>query len=297
MEDEDSGEEPDPKDEVKESIDSILPPDAPPEKLLDIGDLDLNAPGEFCSHQSVSKEKGMIICDNCGTELYEEISHEQDWRYFKGDDSRNSSDPARCQYRKSPEKGIKEELKGLGFPPNVCEEANKQYAIVTQGEIKRSDLRKGIIFACTLESYKILKKPKTVEDLQEKFFGKNKCKRLISQGINYFRLRCPREHFQHDDISAKEYIPQYMAKFNAKREHVDLVVRLFEKIKDSCPVIMRSNPQSTSKALVFYYLRLKGCPITATRFGRIVALSDGIIQRLSGEISRVLGTQDKVSLA
>jgi len=268
--------------------------DEVPTIIVDTADIDLSPSGDFCAHEHVIKEKGMNICNDCGMELYEECSHEQEWRYFGDSDSRNSSDPSRCQYRKSPEKGIKKDLERLGFPPDICQLADELYMLITSGDIKRSELRKGIQFACVLEAYKQKNKPRTPDDLQTKFFGLDR--KGMSQGIAYYRKRCPREHFMYEDISAKHFIPKYMSKFNAKQEHIDKVIKLYEKIKDSCAALNRSNPQSASKSLVYYYLRRMGCQISPAKFGRIVSLSDIIVIRLSGEISRVLNSQSIVNL-
>lgn len=155
--------------------------------LVDAGDIDFSPSDEICAHESIIKDKGMNICENCGMELYEECTHEQEWRYFGDNDSRGG-DPTRCQYRKSPEKGIKKELERMGFPPDICQLADELYMMITNGEIKRSFLRKGIMFACVYESYKMKKKPKTPEDLQSKFFDLNR--KGMSQGLTYYRLRC-----------------------------------------------------------------------------------------------------------
>lgn len=267
--------------------------DEPIETVIDTSDIDFSTSGDLCSHENIIRERGLTLCEDCGIELYEEISHEQDWRYFGDQDSHNSTDPSRCQYRKSPEKGIKKELNRLGFPPDICELGDFLYMTVTKGEIKRSELRKGIMFACVYESYKIKKRPKTPDVLQKKF-GLNR--KSMSQGITYYKLRIPREYFKLEDISAKHFIPEIMKKLSIKQGHIDKVIMLYERIKDVCSVINRSNPQSTSKAIVYYYLRRKGCNINIVRYGRIVGLSEVIILRLSGEISRILGSTDIVSL-
>jgi len=248
---------------------------------------------DICNHGNTTKEKGRIICEDCGIELYQEISYEQDWRYFGDQDSRNNKDPSRCQYRKTPEKGIKKELERLGFPPDICELSDKLYMTVTNGEIKRSELRRGIMFSVVYESYRMKCKPKTPEELQD-IFGLDS--KSISQGLTYYRLRCPKENFSHDDINPKHYIPAIMEKFKTTREHVDKVMLLYDRIKDVASILNRSKPQSISKALVYYYLRRKGCKIKSSVFGKIVQLSEVIVLRLSGEISRILNTQDTVDL-
>jgi transcription initiation factor TFIIIB Brf1 subunit/transcription initiation factor TFIIB len=248
----------------------------------------------FCSHENITKDKNMTtICMDCGTELYQEISHEQDWRYYGDQDTRNSSDPSRCQFRKSSEKGIKKDLEKMQFPPEICELADQLYLEITKGEVKRNLLRKGIMFACVYEAFKIKKKTKTPDEIQKKFGIDNKS---MSQGISYYRLRCPREYFQYEEVDAKHFIPEILKKFNTKDDHVSKVISLYEKIKDACVSLHRSNPKSVSKALVYYYLRAKGCNIDPTKYGKIVSLSEAITIRLSSEINKVLGTTKNVNL-
>lgn len=272
----------------------FLPPDSEPTETINVEDIDFNSPFEgFCTHQNVIKEHSTTICEDCGMELYQEITHEQDWRYYGDQDSRNTSDPGRCQYRKCAEKGIKKDLEKLQFPPEICELADQFYLEVTQGDVKRNLLRKGIMLACVLDAYRIKEKTKTPDELQTKFGIDNKS---MSQGISYYRMRCPRDRFQYEDIDAKHFIPEIMKKFQTKEDHINKVIMLYEKIKDACVVLHRSNPKSVSKALVYYYLRRKGCNIDPVKYGKIVSLSEAITIRLSSEISRVLGTQQTVNL-
>jgi hypothetical protein len=298
LKNEDNSEENSPRiSESSNLLDSgIIDDDDEPEITIDTNDIDFSPTTDICTHCNIIKDKGITICEDCGIELYEEISHEQEWRYFGDQDSRNATDPSRCQWRKSPEKGIKKDLENLRFPPDICILSDKLYMIITNGEIKRSDLRKGIMFACVFESYKIKGRARTPDEIQKRFFDLDR--KCMSQGITYYRLKCPRDYFQYEDISAKHFIPKIMKmkQFNASTEHIDKVVLLYEKIKDACPVLNRSNPQSTSKAIIYYYFRRRGCMITASRFGKIVALSDIIVLRLATEISRVLGTLKTLSL-
>jgi transcription initiation factor TFIIIB Brf1 subunit/transcription initiation factor TFIIB len=229
-------------------------------------------------------------------ELYDEISHEQDWRYF-GDDSRGEADPSRCQLRKSPDKGIKKELDKLGYPPDVCDLGNTLYMHVTNGDVKKSELRKGITLHSLYIAYRVLGRPKTLEYLLKRFYPIER--KAISQGMTFFNLRCKREYICLEGISAKNYIPDVLKKLSKdsiKQEHIDRVILLYDKIKDACPILNRGNPQSAAKSLVYYYLRRRGCMINPLRYGRIVGLSDAIVLRLSSCISAVLGTSTTVKL-
>lgn len=246
-----------------------------------------------CQHENTIKDFNTVICEDCGIEVDNEISFDQDWRYYGQNDSKNGSDPSRCQYRKSPEKGIKKELEQMGFPIEICEVADVKYKNVTRGDIKRSNLRKGIMYACVFETFKEKQTHRIPEELQEKF-GLDK--KSASKGITYYHTRCPKEQRNMESVTAEHYIPNIMSKFKAKKEHIDLVIELYTIIKDKSLIINRSNPQSTATGIVYYYLRKNKCKVNPGDFGKASNLSEGIIIKIAKEVSRLLETTDLVDL-
>ena len=102
-----------------------------------------------CKHEHTIDSDGSIICVDCGENVKEDnyVCEEAEWRYYGSTDNVEASDPSRCQYRKIIDKGITKDLTLLGFSHEVAEKANELYLIVTNGDIKRSNFRKGIIFA------------------------------------------------------------------------------------------------------------------------------------------------------
>lgn len=247
----------------------------------------------LCAHKNIVKNGTVKACEDCGLELDIEISYEQDWRYYGENDSKNSSDPARCQYRKSPEKGIKKELEQIGFPREICEISDDKYMMVTRGEIKRSNLRKGIMFACVFETYKEKGEHRVPDELQSKFGIDRKS---MSKGNTYYRTRCPKEMLSDESITAEHFIPYIMKKFRAKKEHIDKVVQIYEKVKGKSIIFNRSNPQSTSTGIVYYYLRRYKCDISSAKFSKIVKLGEGIVVKIAKEVSRLLDTLQTVDL-
>jgi RNA polymerase-binding transcription factor DksA len=121
-----------------------------------------------CSHSSIINEGGIDICVDCGETIQME-TFDTEWRYYGDADSNKSYDPSRCQYRKVQDKGIKKDLEKLGFSREIIDKSDYYYQKVTQGDIKRSNLRKGIMFACVLYSHKYIKKHITSEELDKVF--------------------------------------------------------------------------------------------------------------------------------
>jgi hypothetical protein len=262
----------------------------------DQSDLKTQDHSSTCVHENITRDKEKLICEDCGQELYEEISHEQEWRHFTESDGRSGADQSRCQYRKAGERGIKKDLERMGFDPDIIEEANKLYLLITKGEMKKSELRKGIEFACVYWAHIAVNRPKIPSQILTRFF--NLSRRTMSQGMKFFALNAPRQYLTIGGVSAKDFIPEIMnmPQFNAKQDHIDKAINLYEQIKEKCAVLNRSNPQSASKAVVYYYLRRKGVSISPTRFGKIVGLSHIILLRLSSSISQLLGTTSTVNL-
>ena len=246
-----------------------------------------------CLHTDTINSNGMDICIDCGLEISILNMSEKEWRYYGDNDNINSSDPSRCQFRKNPEKGIKKELIKLGFPIDISNLSDELYLSVTKGEIKRSNLRKGIMFACVFNAYKQKNNPQIPEELQKKFKIDRK---NISKGLTYFHLN--NSNKTNDSyISIEDFIPKIMEKFNIKQNHIDTVLSLSKVIKNSSSILIRSNPQSVSSSLVFYYLRKLNPDISISQFSRIVKLSEITILRLINEIENIIENENHILIS
>jgi transcription initiation factor TFIIIB Brf1 subunit/transcription initiation factor TFIIB len=238
----------------------------------------------ICDHNEVVEHNGIDICVECGEQISDYFSVEKEWRYYGDNDNRHSSDPSRCQFRKLPDKGIKKELEKMNFPIEICKQADELYLKVTNGDIKRSNLRKGIMFACVFNAYKDLNNPQIPEELQQKF---NIDRKNMSKGLTYFHMRNPSKKSQ-SYISVQHFIPKIMEKFNAKKNHVDTVLKLYDIIKNTSSIFIRSNPQSVSSSLVFYYMKKIDPEISLQQFSKAVNLSEITILRIISEIETII---------
>jgi len=253
---------------------------------------------EFCEHQNLSKQNnGKEICLDCGIEVYQQLSLEPEWRYYGENDSRHSTDPNRCQMRKVEDKGIYKDIENLNLLPEIVEESNRLYNLITSGKIRRGNYRKSVIFACIFHAHKYLNIPITTDILQKKI---NLTKKDISSGLKFYNIVCQDIKELKDKktecISPVIFIPQIMEKFNSSKFHIERVTELYNMIRNKSSLINRSNPQSVISGLIFYYCRLIGKNITCSKFSSIVNLSDITVSRISKNISDILGTRDKISL-
>jgi len=235
---------------------------------------------EKCIHPSSLKENGLIICDTCGMQIGE---------YEDSTDSIHDSQ--RIQHRKVPDKGIAKDLEFYNFPSEIIHLADRFYSMVTNGDIKRSNLRKGIMFACVFYAYKEVGNPQTPDSLRE-IFGITR--KNVSKGLTYFCLGCPKRNLDHY-ISAAHFIPQVFKTFGIKEEHTQECLQLFKTIEHKSSLLNRANPQSVSKGIVFYYLRKINSEINITAYSKEVDLSEVTINRICNTIDSILTPEGVVS--
>jgi transcription initiation factor TFIIIB Brf1 subunit/transcription initiation factor TFIIB len=203
------------------------------------------------------------------------------------DDVKTSQDHLRCQYRKTVEKGIRTDLTKLGIAPEVIDLADQYYFDVTKGEIKRSNLRKGIMFACVFQAYKDLGKHQTPDYLQNLF---KISRRVMSKGLTYFYPRSNKRSGDNGYITAEHFIPRIMETFNCKQEHIQAALRLYSQVKDKTTLFNSSNPQSVSSGLVYYYFKKINADIPGNTFGKAVGLSEITITRIASRIDEILSS-------
>jgi transcription initiation factor TFIIIB Brf1 subunit/transcription initiation factor TFIIB len=214
-------------------------------------------------------------------------TREEKWKLYNDVDSKNVHDHQRCQYRKNSDKGIDKDLRKLNLPNDVIAIADQYYYEVTKGDIKRSNLRKGIMFACVFQSYKDLGKPQTPDDLQKLF---KITRKNSSKGITYFHLRSEKKSGENGYITAEHFIPKIMESFSVKQEHIQAALDLYHKLKDKDPLFNSSNPQSVGSGLVYYYFKKINVDISGAMFGKAVGLSEITIIKISNKIDEILST-------
>jgi transcription initiation factor TFIIIB Brf1 subunit/transcription initiation factor TFIIB len=241
-----------------------------------------------CAHTNVCLVGSVEICADCAREIKQHQSHEQEWRWY-GDDGKNDEDQSRTSgsvsRKSSDNKGIKKDLAQYNLPANVVQRADEIYQQVTQNVIKRSNLRKGIVFACVFEACMELDCPQIPEVLQEKF--DNLDHTHITKGRMYLRLNGIKTNRQH--INATHYVPKILDDLNLKPELFEPIFDIYEQVRNRSVVLNRANPQSVSAGLVYYYLRKrKNVDFTNVKFGKLVDLSEITISKISNEIERVI---------
>ena len=239
----------------------------------------------ICKHKDTEVVNGVVECVDCGEHLDTVVDEDQECRYYGSSDNKYSSDPSRCQYRKSPDKGIRKDLEKLHLPPYIINTADQYYQEVTQNEIKRGALRKGIMFACVFEAYKQHNKTQIPDTLRLLF---NIDKKNGSRGITYFRKRKRKSDDRY--ITAEDFIPKICEKFDFVPEAIQEVIDLYRQLKSKSPALDHSYPQSVSCGCVYYVMKRKNVDITGDYFGKKVGLSSITVIKKANEIEEILNS-------
>ena len=243
-----------------------------------------------CVHTNTINEKDMILCTDCGEEIIKNMNFEKEWRYYGNSDTKNLSDPSRVQARKNDERNIYKDVENMGFSDKIVNIANDIYTQVTNGQIKRGNSRKAIVFACIFQSFKICGSPQTHDKLI-RIFSLNRKTGL--QGLKHVALNAPKTSSIHTThITPEHLVKDVMEKFQATPAQVGEVIDLYNKIKNKDTKLNRARPQSVAAGLTYYWILLNKKDISLKKFTKRVALSELTIGKMAKIISEILGNPE-----
>jgi transcription initiation factor TFIIIB Brf1 subunit/transcription initiation factor TFIIB len=232
-----------------------------------------------CQHINMTETMdGNKVCEDCGLESPPEIDNSPEWRFYKENDTKQSSDPSRCFLRKYEEKSIYRDMEGYNLEPDIIERANASYSIVTEDSILRGNSRKGVIVACIFYAYEDLGQRKSQDEIKL-FFNINK--KILSNGMKMFNLKIKRTPIYTSPI---DFIPKILSRFNLTEKHCNFVTTLYNKICVQSSFINRSNPDSIAAGLSYFVLKHINFPISLNEFSKKVGLSDITIHKISKKI-------------
>lgn len=241
---------------------------------------------ENCLHINTVKESDVILCNDCGLELFKMMLYEKDWAYKKGINDTKIQDSSRCFIRRSEDKTIYKDVENLGFPEKIINMANDIFDKVTKGKTYRGNSRKAIVFGCIFNSCKITGHPCSCDLLREIFSLDRK---IVLKGLKYVNLNAPKM-INSNYITPIELIGEYFRKHHLPDEYRLEVISLYNKTKDKSSVISRSRPQSIANSYIYYYLsrKLGLNNFKLKEFSKAVNLSELTISKICREISRIV---------
>ena len=245
-----------------------------------------------CKHLKTLTENGIEVCYDCGEELTKNILFDKEWRYYGASDSKHTSDPNRCQARKTDEKTIFRDVENMGFADKIVNLANEIYIDVTKNidtgdnKIFRGNSRKGIIFACIYHAYKLNGTPQTEINLMNVF---NINKKIALKGLKHVSRNAPKNSpVRTTYVTPIDLVNEIMDKFSASNEQKAEVIEIYNKINNKSSRIERARPQSIASGLTYYWICKKEKDISIKDFVAKVNLSELTVNKIVKEITDIL---------
>ena len=258
---------------------------------------------DLCDHDQTVVKDGLTICTECGLQLESTyMTMEKEWRYYGSNDNKHHSNPSRCHYRKPEERSIRKDVESMNFPPAVVEIADGMYREITvkKNKIYRGSSRKAVIFACIFNAYKKINQPQDPLQIASRFGLE---KKTISNGAKLYSS-CMGNRSQQKYITPLDLIPCIMKQFNASSDQIEDVKNIYHQVKNKSSILNRSNPQSFSCGLVYYYCQrqkelhkkegVKRRGYSRKEFSEKVHLSEITLVKIGKEINRILKTEIKL---
>lgn len=242
-----------------------------------------------CKHtQSICDNKNNIVCDTCGLQLNKNISFEKD-RYYGSNDCKFKKDPTRCSFRKeTSSKGLLPDCERFNLPKAILLDANMIYEHLSQNNIYRGKKRKGIIFACIYQAYKMNDQPKSCENLIKLL---NIEQNTALRGLKYSHTHLEMNKYKienkqktNSNSSIEDLIEEIMKEFDATLNQVNEVKELYKSLIVKSSLLNRSRPVSVACGLIKYYIISKGIYIPEI-FDCKIKLSNMTLLRIEREIN------------
>ena len=239
-----------------------------------------------CLHKNKNIEQGSIICIDCGIIIKNKCStYDKEWRYYGDNDTRRNSNPSRVNKRQKNERNIKKDIKEMGFPDDIIQEATKIYLECTDGQIYRGKSRKSIVFGSIYYAYKKLGKPKSHDSLIRIF---DLTRKIALKGLKHISLNTKKTtKINKTYITPIYLIEDIMKKFTKNKKHIKSVIDMYNEIKNRSSKLNRARPQSVSSGLIYYWIKKNNIDIDITQFIQQCNLSQLTVIKMTKEITNI----------
>jgi transcription initiation factor TFIIIB Brf1 subunit/transcription initiation factor TFIIB len=244
-----------------------------------------------CKHESIITDSGVQICEHCGLELNaREDEDTDDWKYYGINDSSNSVDPGRCYIRKAKEKVIYQDVEHLNISNYIKDIANNIYIEACKSRLRRGVARKGIVFACVFNAYKIDNNPQSYPVMVQTFGISSKS---AHSGLKFINQNSPRNSVvRHTYITPEHIIKEFLRKFEVSQDKCEEMIQVYNFVKNKSTLLNGSKPQSVASGIIWYWLRFNGKNVSIKEFVNKVHLSELTVTRNAKEIARLHNRSD-----
>ncbi len=258
---------------------------------------------EECPHDDMLEiDNGLFTCRNCSIET-EIWSFAPEWRFYGSADNRVSKNPSRCHYSKGSGKGLESTFSGceIKIPLAIKQITEKKYDKIVErlrSEKEKNTVRgmrkKSIVAACLLHTYQEFGQVRTATHIRDFFDLKQKA---MSRGLLEYSKTFPEDRTT--TTNPENLIQWQMRLSGIHKDHYEKILTITKYLKGTSQILLRSNPQSVSAAILYFYLCLnlgykKELGLTKKQFAERVNLSDITITKLVHEAARVSRCQIQV---
>jgi len=256
-----------------------------------------------CLHLDVDEmDNGLYACRKCCAEI-EIYTFRPEWRFYGSADNRVNKDPSRCHYSKGSHKGLEDTFTScnMQIPTAIKKATERKYNKVVQrlrDEKEKNTVRgkrkKSIVAACLLNAYRDFGEVRTAGHIREFF---NLQQKSMSRGLQEYYKTFPEDRTA--STNPENLLRWQMTLSGINISHYRKILTITKYLQDTSINLKRSNPQSVSAAILYFYLCLhpkykEQLGLTKSKFATKVNLSDITITKLVKEVARVSGCQIQI---
>ncbi len=256
-----------------------------------------------CKHEDIfENDNGLHICRKCCIEI-EIWSFSPEWRYYGSSDNRVNKDPSRCHYSKGSYKGLDSTFMecGIDIPMSIKKGTEQKYNKIIERlrfekekNTVRGKRKRAIVAACLLHTYRENGEVRTATCIRE-FFGLKQ--KSMSRGLLEYCKTFPSDRTV--SIKPENLLRWQMTLSGIHISHYRKILTITRYLEGTSKHLKRSNPQSVSAAILYFYLCLNPkykakLGLTKKKFAGRVNLSEITINKLVREVAIVSNCQIQI---
>lgn len=255
-----------------------------------------------CKHEDLCQiDQGLFVCKDC-CEEQKRFDFNPEWRYYGSNDNRSRRDPSRCHYTKgSNSLEATFNKRDIHLPQSIRDETQRKYNKIieelkkTQGKnTVRGKRKDSIVAACLFHTYHDFGEYRTSDHIRQ-FFELSQKK--MSSGMKEYASTFPEDRKK--TISPENLLRWQMTQAGIHIDHYSKIRTIARYLEGSSRHLKRSNPQSVSAAILYFYLCLypkykDKLGLSKSKFAERVNLSEITVTKLVKEVAGVAKCQVQV---
>lgn len=234
-----------------------------------------------CPHSNCFDDGGMRVCVDCGVEVSKEVPATRDNAHL--------FDLQRCSFISHTENTLTRELYRITELTHHERELSEEIyntCAPKSSDTSRRHRRDDVLIASVYYACKILKHPRSCEDLIKMF---NTTRRRALKGIKFVNSVIPKELIvRAQQISPMDIIGEMLRHFHISDQKVVYIQQICQSIYRESPLFLRSRPQSVAAGVIwFWVVNFSPASISIEEFTEKIGMSELTIQKIARDIRRL----------